>query len=61
LTPIDFPEFFECLISLISLKSGHTRSVWRDEDPRTFGRHLTVVRGALVISGGLIEPKVFEV
>jgi hypothetical protein len=23
-------------------------------------RHLTVVRGALVISGGMVEPKVFD-
>jgi hypothetical protein len=32
----------------------------RADDPRTFGRHLTVVRGALVISGGLVEPRVYE-
>jgi len=34
--------------------------VTHDDDPRTYGRHLTVVRGALVISGGLIEPRVIE-
>ncbi len=34
--------------------------VARDDDERTYGRHLTVVRGALVISGGLTVPKVIE-
>lgn len=34
--------------------------VARDDDERTYGRHLTVVRGALVISGGLTQPRVFE-
>ena len=30
-------------------------------DPsRYHGRHLTVVRGALVISSGVIEPRVYE-
>jgi hypothetical protein len=33
----------------------------RDDDEQTYGRHLTVVRGSLVISGGMIEPKVFDV
>ena len=32
-------------------------TIRRDDDERTYGRHLTVVHGALVISGGLIEPK----
>lgn len=32
----------------------------RDDDERRYGRHLTVVRGALVISGGLTQPRVFE-
>jgi hypothetical protein len=36
-------------------------TIRRDDDERTYGRHLTVVHGALVISGGLVEPKVFEV
>jgi hypothetical protein len=34
--------------------------VARDDDPRTYGPHLTVVRGSLVISAGLVEPRVFE-
>jgi hypothetical protein len=34
--------------------------ITRDDDPRTFGRHLTVVRGSLVISGGMVEPRVYE-
>jgi hypothetical protein len=34
--------------------------IMRDDDERTYGRHLTVVRGALVISGGLVEPRVFD-
>ena len=25
-----------------------------------YGRHLTVVRGAMVVSGGIIEPRVYE-
>jgi hypothetical protein len=33
----------------------------RDDDPRTYGRHLTVVRGSLVISGGMVEPRVYDV
>jgi hypothetical protein len=32
----------------------------RDDDPRTFGRHLTVVRGALVTSSGMVEPRVYD-
>jgi hypothetical protein len=35
-------------------------TITRDDDERTYGRHLTVVRGALVSSGGLVEPKVIE-
>jgi hypothetical protein len=35
-------------------------TIMRDDDPRTFGRHLTVVRGALTISGGLVEPRVYD-
>jgi hypothetical protein len=35
-------------------------TITRDDDPRTFGRHLTVVRGALVISGGMVEPQLFD-
>jgi hypothetical protein len=27
---------------------------------RTYGRQLTVVRGSLVISGGMVEPKVLD-
>jgi hypothetical protein len=38
-----------------------TVSVRKDGEDRTFGRHLTVVRGAVVISGGLIEPRVYEI
>jgi hypothetical protein len=30
-----------------------------DNDPRTYGRHLTVVRG-VVISGGMVEPQLFD-
>lgn len=38
-----------------------TVSVMSAQHPdRTFGRHLTVVRGAVVISGGVVEPKVWE-
>jgi hypothetical protein len=33
--------------------------VTHDHDPRTYGRHLTVVRGALVISGGP-PPRVYD-
>ena len=32
----------------------------RDDDPWTYGRHITVVRGAMVVSGGLIEPRVYD-
>jgi hypothetical protein len=35
-------------------------SISRDDDTRTYGRHLTVVEGALVISGGMIEPRVYD-
>ena len=35
-------------------------TIIRDDDERTYGRHLTVVRGALVISGGLTVPKVYN-
>jgi hypothetical protein len=31
-----------------------------DHPDRTYGRHLTVVRGAVVVSGGVVEPKVWE-
>jgi hypothetical protein len=31
------------------------------DDPRTYGRHLTAVHGSLVISGGTVEPKVYDV
>jgi len=31
-----------------------------DDDARTYGRHLTVVRGALVISAGPVEPRVYD-
>jgi hypothetical protein len=31
-----------------------------DNDPRTYGRHLTVVRGSRVISGGLVEPRLYD-
>jgi hypothetical protein len=34
--------------------------VTHDDDPRAYGRHLTVVRGALVISGGLTVPRGLE-
>jgi hypothetical protein len=37
-----------------------TVSVRRDGDERSYGKHLTVVRGAVVISGGLVVPKVFD-
>jgi hypothetical protein len=35
-------------------------TVTRDDNPRIFGRHLTVVRGSLVISGGMVEPQLFD-
>ena len=35
-------------------------SITRDDEDRTYGRHLTVVREAVVVSGGLVEPKVYE-
>jgi hypothetical protein len=35
-------------------------TITRDDNPRIFGRHLTVVRGSLVISGGTLEPRVYE-
>jgi hypothetical protein len=35
-------------------------SITRGDDPKSYGRHLTVVRGAVVVSGGLAEPRVFE-
>jgi hypothetical protein len=35
-------------------------SITRDDDPKHYGRHLTVVRGALVISGGVAEPRVYD-
>jgi hypothetical protein len=36
-------------------------TIIRDDDERTYGRHVTVVvRGALVISGGLTVPKVYN-
>jgi hypothetical protein len=34
--------------------------ITRDDDERTYGRHLTVVRGSVAISGGTVEPKVFD-
>jgi hypothetical protein len=34
--------------------------ITRDHEDRTYGRHLTVVREAVVVSGGLIVPKVFD-
>jgi hypothetical protein len=38
-----------------------TVSVMSSQHPdHTHGRHLTVVRGAVVVSGGVVEPKVFE-
>jgi hypothetical protein len=35
--------------------------ITRDDHEGAYGRHLTVARGALVISGGLIEPRVYDV
>jgi hypothetical protein len=32
----------------------------RDGDERVYGRHLTVVRGSMVISGGMVEPRVYD-
>jgi hypothetical protein len=32
----------------------------RDDDARTYGRHLTVVQGSVVVSGGLVEPRVYD-
>jgi hypothetical protein len=37
-----------------------TVCVSRDDHARIYGRHLTAVEGALVISGGLIEPRVYD-
>jgi hypothetical protein len=35
-------------------------TITRDDDPKVYGRHLTVVRGALVVSGGMKVPTVFD-
>jgi len=32
----------------------------RDGNPKAYGRHLTVVRGAAVVSGGLAEPRLYD-
>jgi hypothetical protein len=48
-------------IRSFSTPAGSTRDTGRwFDDERTYGQHLTVIRGALVISGGMVEPKVFE-
>jgi hypothetical protein len=36
-------------------------SITRDDDPKAYGRHMTVVRGALVVTGGTAEPRLYEV
>jgi hypothetical protein len=50
------------LLAVARERAGFTchGSITRDDDPKHYGRHLTVVRGALVISGGLAEPRVYE-
>jgi hypothetical protein len=35
-------------------------SISRDDEVRTYGRHLTVIGGALVISGGMTVPRLYE-
>ncbi len=35
-------------------------SITRDDETKAYGRHLTVVQGAMVVSGGLIEPRVYD-
>jgi hypothetical protein len=35
-------------------------SIARDDDIWAYGRHLTVVQGAMVVTGGLIEPRVYD-
>jgi hypothetical protein len=35
-------------------------SITHDDDTKPYGRHLTVVQGAMVVSGGLIEPRVYD-
>lgn len=31
-----------------------------EQPEKTYGRHLTVIRGAVVVTAGLIEPRVYE-
>jgi hypothetical protein len=35
-------------------------TITRDDDLKTYGRHLTAVWGAVVISAGLTEPRVYD-
>jgi hypothetical protein len=35
-------------------------TIARDGDERVYARHLTVVRGSVVISGGAVEPRVYD-
>jgi hypothetical protein len=35
-------------------------SITHDDDAKAYGRHLTVVQGAMVVSGGLTEPRVYD-
>jgi hypothetical protein len=43
-------------------RPGFTRRavIAHNDDPRTYGRHLTMVRGSVVISGGMVEPRVYD-
>jgi hypothetical protein len=40
--------------------TGACASITHDDDTKPYGRHLTVVQGAMVVSGGLIEPRVYD-
>jgi hypothetical protein len=55
-------ELARCFFAAVARERVFTSRavIARDDDERTYGRHLTVVRGALVISGGLRVPKVYE-
>jgi hypothetical protein len=35
-------------------------TISRDGDERVYGRHVTVVRGSVVISAGVVEPRVYD-
>jgi hypothetical protein len=51
------------LLAVARERAGFTchASITRDDDPKAYGRHMTVVRGALVVTGGTAEPRLYEV